>query len=281
MYPPLRSAEVDKLVAALAKAQGAFPEIERNRTVRVRPKSGGQEYEFKYATLSAIIDAIRKPLSENGLAYTQIISHDADSGFYVLTTTLYCGNQFLSSKTPIIVEGQTNQQFGSALTYMKRYTLAALLGIAAEEDDDANIADGNEIKKVVDKAPKISAPDPISSGLPEKQAANQMRGDQQKVVMDNLEKAIGQVFSPELIKVPLLPDESGSDWMAWGQAFMRIARSAPDVASLVSLEKENEMPITNMRDQAPKMFTNMTLALIKVKKALEKTEIETEKEYRR
>jgi len=281
LYPPLRSAEVDKLVAALAKAQGAFPEIERNRTVRVRPKSGGQEYEFKYATLSAIIDAIRKPLSENGLAYTQIISHDADSGFYVLTTTLYCGNQFLSSKTPIIVEGQTNQQFGSALTYMKRYTLAALLGIAAEEDDDANIADGNEIKKVVDKAPKISAPDPISSGLPEKQAANQMRGDQQKVVMDNLEKAIGQVFSPELIKVPLLPDESGSDWMAWGQAFMRIARSAPDVASLVSLEKENEMPITNMRDQAPKMFTNMTLALIKVKKALEKTEIETEKEYRR
>src|SRR6266446_4008614 len=197
LYPPSRSAEVDKLVAALAKAQGAFPEIERNRTVRIKPKAGGQEYEFKYATLSAIIDAIRKPLSENGLAYTQIISHDADSGFYVLTTTLYCGNQFLSSKTPIIVEGQTNQQFGSALTYMKRYTLAALLGIAAEEDDDANIADGNEIKKVVDKAPKISVPDPISSGLPQRPAALQMREDQQKVAqkaaMDNLEKAIGQV----------------------------------------------------------------------------------------
>jgi len=275
LYPPSRSAEVDKLVAALAKAQGAFPEIERNRTVRVRPKSGGQEYEFKYATLSAIIDAIRKPLSENGLAYTQIISHDADSGFYVLTTTLYCGNQFLSSKTPIIIEGQTNQQFGSALTYMKRYALAAILGIAAEEDDDANIADGNEIKGVVDKAPKAPAPDPISSGLA------QRKETKAGPAADNLEKVIGPIFSPELIKVPLLPDESGSDWMAWGQAFMAAARSTPDVASLVSLEKENEMPITNMRDQAPKMFTNMTLALIKVKKALEKATIETEKEYRR
>src|SRR6266478_534460 len=184
LYPPSRSAEVDKLVAALAKAQGAFPEIERNRTVRIRPKTGGQEYEFKYATLSAIIDAIRKPLSENGLAYTQIISHDADGGFYVLTTTLYCGNQFLSSKTPIIIEGQTNQQFGSALTYMKRYALAALLGIAAEEDDDANIADGNEIKGVVDKAPKKLAPDPISSGLAQRQK-------EKTGPVDNLEKAIG------------------------------------------------------------------------------------------
>ena len=280
MYPPSRSAEVDRLVAALAKAQGAFPEIERNRTVKIRPKAGGQEYEFKYATLSAIIDAIRKPLSENGLAYTQIISHDAETGFYVLTTTLYCGNQFLSSKTPIIIEGQTNQQFGSALTYMKRYALAALLGIAAEEDDDANIADGNEIKGVVDKVPKSPKPDPISSGKPGRILNDIDMMPSNRPLPDNIDKLIGEnSFSPALIKVPLLPDESGSDWMAWGQAFMATARSAPDVASLVSLEKENEMPITNMRDQAPKMFTNMTLALIKVKKALEKTE--TEREYRR
>src|SRR6266478_9985217 len=195
LYPPSRSAEVDKLVAALAKAQGAFPEIERNRTVRIKPKAGGQEYEFKYATLSAIIDAIRKPLSENGLAYTQIISHDAETGFYVLTTTLYCGNQFLSSKTPIIIEGQTNQQFGSALTYMKRYALGALLGIAAEEDDDANIADGNEIRGVMDKAPKVPAPDPISSGL------TQRKETKAGPALDNLEKVIGPIFSPELIKV--------------------------------------------------------------------------------
>jgi len=163
---------------------------------------------------------------------------------------------------------------------MKRYALAALLGIAAEEDDDANIADGNEIKGVVDKVPKSPKPDPISSGKPGRILNDIDMMPSNRPLPDNIDKLIGEnSFSPALIKVPLLPDESGSDWMAWGQAFMATARSAPDVASLVSLEKENEMPITNMRDQAPKMFTNMTLALIKVKKALEKTE--TEREYRR
>ncbi len=267
LYPPSRSEAVDKLVQALAKAQGEIGDIPRNRTVTVQPRSGGQPYQFKYATLSAIIDAIRKPLSSNGLAYTQIISHDAETGYYILTTTLWFGNQFLSSKTPIIAEGQTNQQFGSALTYMKRYALAAILGIAADEDDDGNAADGNEIKAVADKKPKAPAPDPISSGLPQKQARN----DPPPQTEDNIQKIVGEIFVPELIKVPLLADESGSDWMAWGQAFMAMARNAQDRASLMKLEKENAMPMFNMKDQAPKMFTNMTLALIKVKKALEES----------
>ncbi len=270
LYPPARSRNIGDLVLALFKAQGEFPDIERNRTVTVQPRSGGQPYQFKYATLSAIIDAIRKPLSANGLAYTQIISHDIESGFYILTTTLYCGEQYLSSKTPIIIEGSSNQQFGSALTYMKRYALAAILGIAADEDDDGNAADGNEIKAVKDKAPKVTAPDPISSGLTQKQHDIQQR------YKDNIEKAVGPIdeedgaFSADLVKVPLLKDESGSDWMGWGQAFMGMARSAPDLKSLATLEQHNAMPFSNMKQQAPKMHTNLTLALIKVKKKLEK-----------
>src|ERR1700688_2665710 len=64
-----RSGDIGDLMLALAKAQGQIGDIPRNRTVTVQPKSGGQAYHFKYATLSAIIDAIKKPLSENGLAY--------------------------------------------------------------------------------------------------------------------------------------------------------------------------------------------------------------------
>lgn len=261
---PSRSFEIDKLVLALSKAQGAIGDIPRNRTVTVRPKSGGQEYSFKYATLSAIIEAIKKPLADNGLAYTQVISHDADGGFYVLTTTLYCGNQFLSSKVPLIAEGGSNQQFGSALTYMKRYALAAILGIAADEDDDGNAADGNEVKALVQTPPKAPAPDPISSGKPAK-------NDPPPQTKDAIEKIMANInFSAELLPVPLLKDESGSDWMAWGQGFMGLARTAPDAEGLALLEKNNAMPMKNMEINAPKMFTNMTLALLKVRKELEK-----------
>ena len=216
----------------------------------VRPKSGGQEYSFKYATLSAIIEAIKKPLADNGLAYTQVLSHDADGGFYVLTTTLHCDNQFLSSKVPLIAEGGSNQQFGSALTYMKRYALAALLGIAADEDDDGNAADGNEIKAVADKAPKAPAPDPISTG--------------KKPKPETLEVLNNSSFSAELVKVKMLPDQTASDWMSWGQEFMAMARLAPDKDGLSELEKANAMPLHNMETGAPKMFTNLSLALIKV-----------------
>jgi hypothetical protein len=253
-----RSEDISQLMTALAKAQGEIGEIPRNKTVTVRPKSGGLEYTFKYASLDAILNAIKKPLSDNGIARTQVLSHDADGGFFVLTTSLYCGNQFISSKVPLIAAEGSNQQFGSALTYMKRYALAAMLGLAADEDDDGNAADGNVVIAAKDKTPKVVAPDPISSGGAQAQP--------------NLDKVAGETsFSPVKIEVPLLADESGSDWMAWGQAFISVARQAPNVPLLGDLEYANDAPLKTMQQQAPKMYTNMTLALLKVRKALEKS----------
>jgi hypothetical protein len=259
-----RSADVGALIAALAKAQGAIGDIERNRTVTVRPKSGGQEYSFRYATLSAIFTAIKKPLADNGIGYTQVISHDAYGGFYVLTTTIYHGNQFISSKVPLIAEGGSNQQFGSALTYMKRYALAALLGIAADEDDDGNAADGNEIKSLADKPTKAAPPKP---------PAPDAIKDKINIIppRDYPPEHLETSFSNVKIDVPLLADESGSDWMTWGQTLMAQARQAPDAESLKKLEQNNSIPMKNMEISAPKMYTNMTLALIMVRKALEKT----------
>lgn len=281
-------------MAALAKAQGEIGDIPRNRTVTVQPRSGGQSYHFKYATLSAIIDAIKKPLSGNGLAYTQAISHDAEGGFYVLTTTLYCGEQWISSKVPLIAEGGSNQQFGSALTYMKRYALAALLGIAADEDDDGNAADGNEVKALADKPhgprlsppPKVPAPDPITTGrqqtrleapniaphgdLRKPPGTSVFPGDMSEERREDYPKLV-PIFIAGPVPVPLTADQNGADWMAWGQSFMAIARTAPDAESLAALEKSNAVPMKNMESQAPKMYTNMTLALIKVRKALERT----------
>src|SRR5258705_2822934 len=157
-----RSEDIGELVLALSKAQGAIGEIIKDRTVMVTPRSGGQPYQFKYATLSSIVHAIRKPLSDNGIAYTQVLNRDDILQCFALTTTLHHGNQFISSTVPLIMAEGTNQQFGSSLTYMKRYTLSALLGIAPDEDDDGNAADGNEVKAMSEPGkPKAPAPDPI------------------------------------------------------------------------------------------------------------------------
>jgi hypothetical protein len=258
-----RSDDIGDLMTALAKAQGEIPDIERNRTVQVTPRSGGPGYSFKYATLSAILAAIKAPLAKHGLARTQILSHDSEGGYYVLTTTLHHGNQYISSMVPLIAEGATNQQFGSALTYMKRYALAAMLGISADEDDDGNAADGNTIVAAQDKAPrtpKVIAPDPISTGIRASQAASEVRAAQ----------LISEQFSPAKIDVQLLPDESASDWMGWGKTYIEMARAATTKEQLDQLEKNNSIPLANMKISAPKLRDNLNLALIKVTKALEK-----------
>lgn len=245
-----QSQKIDKLVGALAKAQGAIVAPERNRTVTVVPKSGGKSYSFKYATLSAIIDAIRKPLSDNELGYTQILSHDATGGFYKLTTLLmHSSGQYIGSEVPIIAEGGTNQQFGSALTYMKRYQLSALVGIAADEDDDGNEADGNEVIGAADAANrKVVNPDPISTGKP---------------------KAQEVVSSDGKIKVEFNPEEENEakahNWMKFGRDFMVVARAAQGLDAIVLLENANDTALRSMEKLAPKVYANMMLALLQVK----------------
>jgi hypothetical protein len=126
------------LAGALAKAQAAFPAIPRDKEVKVTMKSGGS-YTFKYAPLDTILAATRKPLSDNGLALVQLL----DEGDLV-TMLLHSDGGVLSGHLTIpMPENGTVQELGSAITYLRRYSIQAILGIAAEEDDDGNRASGN------------------------------------------------------------------------------------------------------------------------------------------
>lgn len=125
------------LYAALARAQGAFPPIPRDRTVRVQTKTGGS-YTFSYAPLDTILDKVRPALAANGLALTQIFH-----GENLVTSLLHEDGGTIESTLALPRQGSSWQEYGSAITYARRYTLVALLGIASEEDDDGNAASGN------------------------------------------------------------------------------------------------------------------------------------------
>ena len=106
-------------------------------------KSGGK-YDFKYATLDAILDAVRKPLSENGLSLTCYMSGD-DKGELCTTRLLHSSGQWIECSFPLIVDGGADaQRWGSALTYSKRNAISAILAIHADEDDDGATAGGHE-----------------------------------------------------------------------------------------------------------------------------------------
>lgn len=151
------SETISDLAAALAKAQGAFENPSKDREVKVygETKNGKPfEYTFRYATFTAVVDAVRKPLAENGLSFVQITGAD-EHGFLITTRLMHASGQFMEFNTPVFVNGSGAQAFGSGVTYAKRYALSTMLGITADEDDDANTAEGNQVDM---RSPTPSAP---------------------------------------------------------------------------------------------------------------------------
>lgn len=123
---------------AIAAAKSEIPPIERNAT--------GHNSK-KYADFSAIAKVVDPILSKHGLSYrfrtaqsdriavTCILSHKA--GHYEETTLAGPPDQ-TGNKNAI-------QAIGSTLTYLQRYTLVQMLGLAAERDDDGKVAAGKPL----------------------------------------------------------------------------------------------------------------------------------------
>ena len=99
-----------------------------------KKESVNPHFKSKYADLSSVIDACRKPLGDNGLAFVQLVSTDK-SGVIVTTRLLHSSGESIEASCWLPVVQQTPQAYGSAITYGRRYSLAAMVGVAAEDDD--------------------------------------------------------------------------------------------------------------------------------------------------
>lgn len=123
----LQSENINELAKALATAQGKMKAAAFNKT--------NPHFKNKYADLTAVIDAARAPLSESGLAWSQTPEMQ-DGAFCLVTRLMHSSGQWIAGQYPLPAQA-TPQQLGSALTYAKRYSLAAIIGISSDEDDDA------------------------------------------------------------------------------------------------------------------------------------------------
>jgi hypothetical protein len=128
-----KSESIKELLSALAKAQGQMGGAKKG--------SDNPFFKSRYADLSEVWEACRVPLSENGLAIIQL----TDSGEPLTIETIlgHQSGEWISSKLTIAPVKQDPQGIGSAITYARRYALAAIVGIAPE-DDDAEAAMGRQ-----------------------------------------------------------------------------------------------------------------------------------------
>lgn len=91
----------------------------------------------KYATLGNVIETIADPLHSNGLVWFQPVEV-RDTGEVVLTTTIVHAEtgEKIESRYPVRCKDmQDPQKVGGSITYARRYSLLALLGLAPEDDD--------------------------------------------------------------------------------------------------------------------------------------------------
>jgi len=130
------SASINELAKALCKAQASMKPVIAD--------SENPFFKSKYANLAAVWENCRGPLTSNGLSVVQIIDHE-DSRVVVKTMLLHESGEWISSRLALTPAKNDPQSIGSAITYARRYSLAAMVGVCAEdEDDDAERASGRD-----------------------------------------------------------------------------------------------------------------------------------------
>jgi hypothetical protein len=132
-------AKVPALAAALAKVQGQLPKLERDRTVTVTQKTG-DTYSYSYATLANLSETVLPLLSSHGLAFVAMPGVGSDGKMCVRYLLLHESGEMLPGEFPISGEGGI-QMIGGRITYARRYCLAAVVGVAADEDDEGRLAE--------------------------------------------------------------------------------------------------------------------------------------------
>jgi hypothetical protein len=122
-----RSESIINLAAALSKAQAVMTGAMKD--------SQNPHFKSSYADLSSVWDACRKPLTDNGLSVVQLPAYTERGTVEIETILVHESGEYIGGSIEIPVSKVDAQGLGSAITYGRRYSLAAVVGIAPEEDD--------------------------------------------------------------------------------------------------------------------------------------------------
>lgn len=105
-------------------------------------KAEAGQYAYTYAGLDAVLAHVRPTLAAHGLAIVQDVTQD-EGRVVVDTTIVHASGSTLTFGPLMGPMGNSYQQLGSGITYLRRYAILAALGIAAEDDDGHGAATSN------------------------------------------------------------------------------------------------------------------------------------------
>ena len=146
-----KSESIKELATALALAQAEM--------AGARKDSTNPHFKSKYADLASVWEAARPALTKHGLSITQFAVPSERNEVQVETTILHSSGEWMSGIMAMPVTKNDAHGYGSALTYCRRYSLAAAVGIAPEDDDGQAAVSASTLAKVTEanQADKFAA----------------------------------------------------------------------------------------------------------------------------
>lgn len=118
------------LAEAFAAAQSEFPAVDRD--------GSNPHFKSSFTTLGNLLGKVRPVLNRHGLSVIQLPARGEDGAPVLRTTIMHASGERIEADAPLLLTKQDPQGQGSAITYMRRYALAAALGISDQDDDDGN-----------------------------------------------------------------------------------------------------------------------------------------------
>lgn len=191
-----QSENINELATALSKAQG---EMQAAIKDSINPF-----FKSKYADLGSVWDAARPVLSKNGLCIMQGTEMIGEK-IVMVTTLAHSSGQWVKSFLPLNPSKNDSQGVGAAITYLRRYSLSALVGVVCDDDDDGETAVGRGQPKEDHKKHQKASTPPFTNNIPK---PNELV-DAAKITKEQLE---------EILKLKPLADQK---WVESMEKHMR------------------------------------------------------------
>lgn len=181
--------DIDKIAAALAKAQPKFKPLIKNKTAVIN--SAKASYKYTYADLADVFISVREALAENEIAIVQSTSVREQGGYILTTRLIHSSGQSLNSDL-VMDRWPDPKQFGIEMSYLRRYSVCALLGIASDDDTDS---DGLDPTKKPGATKKPEAPPPSQRvGLSDEQLAAALEDIQEADTAETLRERYSKAY---------------------------------------------------------------------------------------
>ena len=137
------------LYAALVKAQSQIKNAVKD--------SVNPHFKNRYADLESVWDAVRDALHRNDLAVLQLTDLDASGAPVLITRVIHTSGEHVEGRYPLVCKDPTDaQKLGSSMSYARRYSLSAMLGVI-QSDDDGNGASAQPAKTAAQATPAPAA----------------------------------------------------------------------------------------------------------------------------